>query len=77
MDWLKQYWPELLAVLAVIVDEAVKQADIFASSHEHTSVIAVLILVLLRRAQSWLGGQSTNGGATPGTKQGPYTGGNR
>lgn len=56
MNWLKQFWPEILAVLAVIVDEAVKKADQLASSHEHTSVIIVLILVLLRRLQTWLGG---------------------
>lgn len=56
IDWLKQFWPELLAILAVIVDEAVKQADLYASSHEHGSVIAVLVLVLLRRLQTSLGG---------------------
>lgn len=59
MNWLSQFWPELLAILAVIVDEAVKQVDQLASSHEHTSVIAVLALVLLRRLQTWLGGKGT------------------
>lgn len=54
MNWLTQYWPEIVAVLAVIVDEVVKQVDIFASSHEHTSIAAVLALVLLRRLQTWL-----------------------
>lgn len=54
MNWLSQFWPELLAIVAVIVDEAVKSVDALASSHEHTSVIAVLVLVLLRRLQTWL-----------------------
>lgn len=59
MNWLKQFWPEILAVLAVIVDEAVKSVDQLASSHEHASVIVVLALVLLRRLQTWLGGKGT------------------
>lgn len=78
MNWLKQFWPELLAVLAVIVDEAVKTADQYASSHEHTSVIAVLVLVLLRRLQTWLSG-STSGNSTypPGTGANPVSQGRR
>ena len=59
LNWIKQFWPEILAILAVIVDEAVKQVDQLASSHEHTSVIAVLVLVLLRRLQTWLGSKPT------------------
>lgn len=57
LNWLKQFWPEILAVAAVIVDQAVKQLDQLASSHEHTSVAIVLGLVLLRRLQTWLGGK--------------------
>lgn len=59
MNWLKQFWPEILAVLAMIVDAAVKQVDQLASSHEHTSVAIVLVLVLLRRLQTWLGGKGS------------------
>lgn len=65
MNWLKQFWPELLAVVAVIVDEAVKSADSFVSSHEHASVAAVLVLVLLRRLQTWLGSKGTDNPPVP------------
>lgn len=73
-NWLKQFWPELLAVLAVIVDEALKAADQFASSHEHASVAAVLVLVLLRRLQTWLSGKSGDTTYPPGTGANPVQG---
>lgn len=65
MNWLKQFWPEILAVLALIVDQAVKQVDQLASSHEHTSVIIVVALVLLRRLQTWLSGKKSTEPSLP------------
>lgn len=47
MDWLKKLWPDILAVILFIVDYTVKKLNDYAASHEHSTILVLLIAVLV------------------------------
>lgn len=45
-DLLKKFWPDILAVLLFIADYASKRLNDYAATHEHSTLLVMLIAAL-------------------------------
>lgn len=45
-DLFQKGWPDILAVLLFIVDYTVKRLNDYAATHEHSTILVLLIAVL-------------------------------
>lgn len=60
-DLLKKFWPDILAVLVFIADYTVKRLNDYAASHEHGTILVLLIAVVA----AWHSHMTGGGGVNP------------
>lgn len=73
---LKKIWPDVLAVLLFIADYSVKRLNDYAATHEHSTILVLLIAVLAAwhaqhvkpgdKDKDWGGPPSTGSSVPPG-----------